>query len=473
MKRIIIIAIALVFTCALLAGCGSGEQAGQGGKTMNITVQGAVFGGAGDDRIKTSVSFDPQWIIKGDNTKYNKDLAAFAAIISDDVYFRTKDLEKGTPNRVLFEGENEEEYDRTGLIKEFGFTEAEYIESFKAREYKWDGNDSVTMLLAHCVVDGKYDLYAIAFRGSFSVQEWISVFDPGSDCDNYTGLTGEHPEWTDKKACKGLDIAKNRAMEFIDEFMEENDNPDFPDFMLVTGHSRGAGLAGMIGAVMEDREDVRSFTYTFNTPGVTTDENAVNYKTIFNIFDTNDFYTDPMPFGEEKLYHYGRDMSMEIAGADEVEKEISELKGRDDYACMSAEEKAAYAELFGKRFPDRKSLYDMVTVTQKFDTEEEALARTETCNTLIGSENGLGLDGLCFVETEGKEVSMTYCSGAILIAYAKSLAYGEDVFKASAELFEEDKDACEVLDFLRANIKGISGGHLLINGFVMSRAVSE
>ena len=48
-------------------------------------MEGAIFGGAGDDAIATEVTFDPKWVTKNDNTKYNKDLAAFATVICDDV----------------------------------------------------------------------------------------------------------------------------------------------------------------------------------------------------------------------------------------------------------------------------------------------------------------------------------------------------------------------------------------------------
>ena len=496
MNRLLKTALIFVLICAVLTGCAKYELNGRGASSFNVTVQGAIFGGNGEDQIRTTVSFDPRWVTENDNTKYNRDLAAFAALISDDIYFRTKDADKGVPNRVLYEGENVDEYDWTSFLKQAGFSEVKYIESHKAKEYSVDSNDSVTLLLAHGVVDGKYDLYTVVLRGCFSMQEWLSIYDPGCTGEAYTELTGEHPEWTDRDSFKGLDIAKNRAMVFIEDFMAENNDPACKDCILIAGHSRGGAIANIIGAEMERKQGVKSYTYTFSSPCVTTDESAKNFRTIFNIFDSNDYYVDPLPFGNEKFYRYGVDLTVSIDSSDAVKAEISKIKGRDDFTSLTSGKKAQYAELFGKRFPDRASLYEMKTVTQTFDTEESALARAEAYLNLISPENGLGLAGLCCLngDTEGVQVlsdetdfskavipaengkyqvSMTYCDGAVLAAYARTLAYGEAAYNSTTQLFEEDKEACEIIDLLMENAAGVAGGHLIINCFALSKYVGK
>lgn len=388
------------------------------------------------------------------------------------MYFRTKDLDKGTQNRVLYEGENEEAYDRDTFLKNIGFLEVKYVESFKEKEYAGDSNDSATLLLGHMVVDGKYDLFVAVLRGCFSAQEWLSMFDPGCDNEAYEKLTGEHPEWTDRNTFKGVDIAKNRAMSFIDDFIAQYDNPALQNCILITGHSRGGALANVIGAEMEKRSDIRSYTYTFNAPGVTTDSSAPDCRTIFNVFDSNDYYTDPIPFGKETFYRYGCDITKPIADSNEIKAEIARLKGREDYCSLDAEAKAEFRRMFAERFPDRASLYEMVKATRRFDTEEEADAYEKLCTSLIGSENGLGLEGMCNVErrenAEGFEVDLNYCGGAVLLSYAKSLAYGQAAYEATVSLFEEDTAACEILSFLMKHADGLNGGHLLLNSYVLA-----
>ena len=454
----------------LLAGCAKTEC------SKPVQIEGAVFGGRTDDVIAAEVKFDTDWITRADNTKYNSDLAAFSALLSADSYFREKDLAKGTQNRVLF-ADPAEEYDWTSFLKAVGFTDVKHIESYKEKEYSADGNDSVTMTLGYRNVDGKYDSFAVVFRGCFSAQEWVSTFDPGSDSAAYTELTGEHSEWTDTAHFKGLDIAANRAGEFIRDFIAEHDDPGRQNCILFTGHSRGGSLANMIGADFEKNSDAKTYTYTFNTMPVTTDANAGDCRTVFNIFDSGDFYTDPLPFGGEQFFRYGTDKSLSIGDSEKVRAAVAELKGRDDYACIPGDAESAYRELFAARFPDRASLYETESVTQVFDTEEEASARLEECLTLIGAESGLDLGELCtmrdVVKTgDGKyELTMEYCSAALLTSYSKVLAYGDTAYEAVKTLFAEDEAGCSIAELLVTNLPGISAGHLLINSYILAGCV--
>lgn len=466
---------ALLLVCALLFGCEKKDNYDENRTEIyKVTAQGAIFAGSSDDRITVEAAYNPEWITKADNTEYNGKLAQFAAILCDDVYFRDKDLDKGTQNRVLYEGENEAEYDRTAFLKKLGFTEVRYVESFKEKEYALDSNDSATFLLAHTVVDDEYDLYAVVIRGCFSAQEWLSVFDPGSDDEAYETYTGQHPEWTDRDVLKGLDIAGNRALEFIDEFIEQNDNPSLENCMLVTGHSRGGGLANLIGAQMEKRSDMKSYTYTFCAPGVTVSREAEKYNTIFNVFDRDDFYTNPLAFGSEEFIRYGRDCVIAINDSDELKAEIAKLKGRDDYCCMERNARDKFLSSFAGRFANRAALYQTMEIKKVFDTEEEAIAYEERCRLLAGPENGLGLGDFCRIERNGQcQVDMYYCGAGILIAYAKTLAYGQPAYEAAAELFADDASACRELSLLMEQAAGLNGGHLLLNMYVAGTSVAN
>ena len=458
----------LLLSCTLLFGCGKKETYDESRtETYKVTVQGAIFAGSQDDRITAEAAYNPEWITKADNTKYNGKLAQFAALLCDDVYFRDKDLDKGAQNRVLYEDADEDEYDRTVFLEKLGFTEIRYVETYKEKEYAADTNDSATFLLAHAVVDGEYDLYTVVFRGCFSAQEWLSVFDPGSDDKAYETYTGQHPEWTDHDVPKGLDIAGNRALSFIDEFIEQNDDPSLKNCILVTGHSRGGGLANLIGAEMEKRSDIKSYTYTFSAPGVTVKRSEEKYSTIFNVFDRDDFYTKPLAFGSEELYRYGCDCEIAINDSDELKDEIAKLKGRDDYCCMQRDAREEFLNSFAGRFANRAALYQTMEIKKVFDTEQEAQEYEERCRLLIGSENGLGLEAFCRIERSGqRQVDLYYCGAGILVAYSKTLAYGQPAYDAAAELFADDASTCGELSLLMEQAPGLTGGHLLINMYV-------
>lgn len=472
MKKFISVILSAVLLTGLLAGCTPEQNAA----VYPVYVQGAVFSGDSADKIPLNLSFDSAWLTKGDNTEYNGDLAAFSALLCADSYFREKDMDKGTPNRVLLKNADESEYDFTALLRGIGFTDTQHTESYKEKEYPTDTNDSVTMNMGH-MSDGKNDIFVVVIRGCFSAQEWLSAFDPGSDSAAYTELTGEHSEWANKNHLKGFDTAAGRAASFIDGFIEGNDDPALPNSILITGHSRGGAIANILGAGYESNQNLKTFTYTFNTPEVTCSDDGINRETVFNIFDSSDFFTDNMPFADEHFYRYGRDLSLSIADSAEIREALAGIKGRDDYACASKELSDSYKKLFGSRFSDRASLYEFKKVTELFDSREEAQSRLDECLALIDSENGLGLESF-FVPGEIKEnslgryeLSCEYCPAALLTSYSKILAYGEAAYTAVKTLFVNDPEGMEIAGLLFENLAGVNGGHLLINSYALTEYV--
>lgn len=457
--------ISLIFVIIMFVNCSFGKTA----QTVHVTAEGAIFGGDNADSVSLDLKFDTNWVTTLSNTIYNSSLAEFSAVLCDDVYFRSKDLAKGTQNRVTLNGE-ESTYSQTSLLEKLGYKDVKFIESFKQKSYDGDSNDSVTMLLGYKNVDNKFDSFIFVLRGCFSAGERLSVFDVGSISENYEKLTGAHPEWTDKNAFKGFDIAANRAMEFISDYISEHDAPERINTAFTTGHSRGASLANIIGARLEKDSSVKSYTYTFNTMAFTSDEEAPSYKTIFNIFDENDYYSNPLPFGEEKLFRYGRNISVDIAKNAQIKKEIATLKGRDDYICIPAEEKAEYDALFGKCFPDRASLYTLKTRTEKLSTVEEMNERFEEISKNISD---LGFTSFAEADKNANEktVTVSYCGAALLYGLAQIQSYGEPAYNAVISIFGSDTDFCRLSEIMQNNLAQTTGGHLLINGYVTAKYI--
>lgn len=469
MKKTIIVITAIMLILSFAAGC---EQ--KKGIELPVHVEGSIFGGSSTDNMGLELKFDPKWITAGDNTSYNKELAAFSAIFSADTYFRTKDLDRGTPNRVIVDGADIEAYDWTVLLTTLGFSDVQYIESFKAETYENDQNDSVTLTLGYYNDRNKNDCFAIAVRGCFSSAEWNSIFDVGSADEVYSELTGEHPEWTDTDLMKGLGIAANRAMDLIDSFIASHDDPSRKNCVLVTGHSRGGAIAEIIGASFEDDPAVKSVTYAFNSSPVTENAGAEKYRTVFNILDSADYFADCLPFKNEEFYRYGRTMSIEIAENDKVRDAIVGFKGADDYRCLKKEAAAEYRDLFGQLFPDRASLYEQYEITRAFDTESAALEELEQCRSSISAETGFGLEAFCSVtdlikNDEGKyEFSILYCRAALLQSIGRTLAYGQTACDAVHLLFGEEEGICAIADLIMANAADITGGHRLLNSYVLT-----
>lgn len=466
MKKTLSLLLAAVLLLSL-CGCGKSVTA------FPVHIEGSIFGGQSGDSLAAELRFDPKWMTSADNRKYSPELAAFSALLCADTYYREKDLAKGTQNRVLFDGSTTE-YGYTAFLETVGFTDVQRIESFRVKEYDSDSNDSVTMTLGYRNVDGKYDAFVVALRGCFSAQEWLSIFDPGSDSDGYTSYTGEHPEWTDRRQFKGLNIAANRADEFLKEFIAAHDDPDRKNCVLLTGHSRGGALANILGAELEQAGDAKTFTYTFNAPPVTEDPDAGKCKTVFNLFDSRDFYTDPLPFGAEHFLRYGHDLTVQLSDSDKAMNALSALVGRDDYNAASDDVLKNYRTQFAARFSTRKSLYETQTVTETFSTQAEAETRLSECQTLIGAEAGLGLESLCTMGSIEKAADgtftlcMEYCPAALITAYSKVLSYGSAANDAVQALFRADESGCAIASLLNDHLAELSAGHRLANGYILS-----
>lgn len=472
MKKIISLFVAVVFVFSLLCSC-SDEKPDV--YSLSVHVEGSIFGGGCTD-IETNIVFDPCWITRGDNTRYNKDLATFSAFLCADVYFREKDVSKGTQNRVLVDGCSPEDYSQTALLSSLGFSDVRYVESFKARSYETDTNDSVTMTMGYSNSDSKYDLYVFSVRGCFSAGEWNSVFDMGSDSELYTEYTGEHPEWTDRNVFKGYDVAANRALDFIYDFISETCDPSRETRILVTGHSRGSAIAQIVGAKLEDA-GAKVFTYAFNSSAITSDPDAGKYKTIFNIYDSEDFFSDFIRFSKEDLYRFGRSLSEDIGGSEEIRKALSVLKGEDDYVGFNSELLNEYMGIIGERFTDRESLYVTRSVSESYSDEETAAARLEELLNAVSPDKGLGLEPLVSVRDSVDSdsgdfvVTYEYCDAAVALCVGKILAYGSQAADVVKTLFAEDGTVCDLADFLISHSPEINGGHLLADSYVLTRFV--
>lgn len=437
-----------------------------------VRVEGAIFGGVPGDTFMTEMAFDPAWLTGGDPAVYSADLAAFSALLSTDVYFREKDVARGNPSRVTLADTDPEAYQRENLLNAFGFSDVRYIETQKDASAVYDLNDTATFAEAFMSLP-EGNIFVFVFRGSYSIGEWSSVFDAGSPDNSYFVLTGEHPEWVDHRVLKGMDVAFERAYKQVKEYLSLHSDPDRPNYILFTGHSRGGTLAGMMGARAQE-EGLCSFTYTFSASTVTTDPAASDYDTVFNLFDKGDFFSDLFLFAGEKFYRFGQDVSTDISASPEILAALSAFKGRDDYCSLNAEERENFRALFSSRFADRESLYLQRKSVFTFDTREEADARREEMVLLCGSESGMDLGPLCELGpvengTDGRFCfTFTWCDGAILHCYSHILAYGEQKLDPFFSLFGSDDTACRIARFLTEHQEAVNGAHRLVNGYILS-----
>ena len=132
--------------------------------------------------------------------------------------------------------------------------------------------------------DALRTVLAVVVRGTnTTIEEWSSNCDIGD-------ITKDTPDddWVNTDNHKGFDVAATRIAAFVERYIEENELYRDHIVYWVTGHSRGAGIANILGANLEKAGET-AFTYTFAAPNNTLSEEAASYKTIFNIINTDDF----------------------------------------------------------------------------------------------------------------------------------------------------------------------------------------
>ena len=265
---------------------------------------------------------DYRWFFN-DNTVYNRDIAILASLFAQDMYG------DGYLNFVEGTTGNTSSGNGTGLAKVFGMTDVRNVKD-KALATTYarkdsngnavDGDDLAEVAFGHRRVtwNGETrEIFLMSVRGTNGThEEWSSNFDIGADNNEYYSKTGEHPDWLNKQNHKGFDVAANRILAAFDAYVSDLEaqgllDTDAKRSILITGHSRGAAIANLLGAHFEDREGYDPYTYTMAAPYTTTDPNAGSYKTVFNIMNTDDL-VPYLPMAAWGFKKYGETLSMSI-----------------------------------------------------------------------------------------------------------------------------------------------------------------
>lgn len=271
------------------------------------------------DYADSSISFkmDYRWFFK-DNTVYNKELSKTSLLLSSAIY-SGNDL-------AISDSTGTNHTNGTSLpmiLKFFGFAQNAKTESLG--DYYDDIHLSEVGLGYHTVTynGATKNIVAIVVRGTNkSIAEWSSNFDIG---DSRT--FGTTSDWVTAANHAGFDIAANRIMKIVDDYMRASNLSDSNTVFWITGHSRGAAIANIIGAYYEQAGKT-AFTYTFAAPNTTLASNTSSYRSIFNIVNADDF-VPCLPMAAWGYTRYGRTASVSIAS--KYEREWESLTSIWDY----------------------------------------------------------------------------------------------------------------------------------------------
>lgn len=169
------------------------------------------------------------------------------------------------------------------------------------------------------------DIIVVSVQGTDStIEQWTSNFDIGT-----TSTFSSYSDWTVSANHKGFDMAATRVLKKINSYISTYVTTGNTRAYWVTGHSRGAAIANILGAKLKDN-GYTAYTYTFATPNTTTKtaSAASAYTNIFNIVNTDDF-VPCLPSTVWSFRRYGRTSSASIASSYETEWE--DMTGISDY----------------------------------------------------------------------------------------------------------------------------------------------
>lgn len=180
---------------------------------------------------------------------YSKDIATAAIILSGNAY--TKSLVWDTLDSLGFSHIKQENYETDN----------------------WFGNTvGYSIASATETINGqRTNVIAVVCRGTASLPEWRSNL---QEMEN------------------GFAVAANDVITGLNSYIADPTNgidTSLPVKYFITGHSRGAAVANLLGPVLSDAEGKQNvFVYTFACPTTSNDPNRQNYNNIKNFINVRD-----------------------------------------------------------------------------------------------------------------------------------------------------------------------------------------
>lgn len=230
-----------------------------------------------------------------DNSQFNKKISTISSLMSALIY----------DDQILtdYSDETPENNYVDQLMREHGMKD---VKIYKLADTYNDQHITDVAFGHHCVEYNGItkEIISIVIRGTNSTtEEWSSNFDIGCrDIFEGNGPIPKNSDWLNAENHMGFDIASTRVIRQFDEYLlelqkSETFNNSAKKILWITGHSRGAGIANIVGAKLDS--EYETYVYTFASPMTTTvsEDEAKSHKTIFNIINTDDIITR-MPLGK-------------------------------------------------------------------------------------------------------------------------------------------------------------------------------
>lgn len=321
-----------------------------------------------------SYKWDDSWFFQ-DNTVFNQDLARTSSIFAALSYYSSKiDLQVNEADAstyaYAFDSEDGEINNISGISKVFKSHDLKDVKEYNLRNYA-DDNHVAQFNIAHKKIGkgkDKKELVVISIRGTRGEMEWLSNFAMGQDAEfDYIS------EWTEKQNHMGFDIAANRIVELVEEYIDRYKVKGDDVTFWITGHSRGGALANLVGKKLED-QNFDTYTYSFATPNTTLEADAADkYPSIFNIVNEDDL-VPAVPSEAWGFTKYGQTLNVDMT--EDLKLVWQDIVGKK-YTTESASGLATTLNALGDIISDRNDAHvygedlSQYTVTKSFTSEEK------------------------------------------------------------------------------------------------------
>ena len=404
----------------------------------------------GDTRYDGSVNFSVDYsLLFRDNTKFNQKLAVLASVYALDMYNDgwIEITSGGSGSSKAING--------VSLGNIFGLeginVDAEQLKSTYAEPDSSgndvDQDDVSEVYIGHRNVSyngQEREIFFLMVRGTNGTNaEWSSNFDIGADTANYYAMTGEHPDWETKHNHKGFDVAATRIMKAFDEYVDNlirdgKINPDIPRSIFISGHSRGAAIANILGAYFEDDVKYDSYVYTMAAPYTTTSDDFSSYDTIFNIMNDDDL-VPYLPLEKWGFRKYGETLNISIKDNYEDSNPLGNAVGTFEALVGKDYDSNASLDLavnsFKKIADDREDFYILDTMSGDGTITEGGFhVSDDAYNDLVSMLEAGKMEKFCELKKNkqlvGYTIEITYCPAYVAqnIANLAGDVEGYDIF---------------------------------------------
>ena len=291
---------------------------------MPVEVNLLVGSVSTSEEVPLTYEWDREWL-QADSYTYNHGLARISGAISATVYLQ----EQGALTRLWSELGGED-----GSVRDYHYQPIE-------PKYK----DKSGYSFGQMELPNGDRLVLVAIRGTTGRQEWLSNL----NIADATRRKGRYHEGFEKSA--------RLLLQDLYAYLEENGIEEEQAVFLVTGHSRGAAVADLVGAFLDRGEPdekgrvfrarpERVFTYTFATPSSCTvigERRAGLYQNIFNVINAEDAVPElPFKGGSWDYNNFGCSFYLPTA---------TKLRGdMERYAHLTAKMSEPFFKLTGRNF---------------------------------------------------------------------------------------------------------------------------